>query len=343
MPPSPLSAQGLATPYELTATDRRQGPCNEANAAQSAFVEATIIDKATGQLSVYRPLVIDRGTRPAVAPVVPTLPAGAVVGIWFGYQGNVLTLAHAGGCVNGFFRSEFGQFAYCNAFAFFQAAHNAVRAGQLTVPPLGTAKDGQPCPTTRDFSVVDQDQSDNVITRYVAEPGGQIRQDTGAPLAPGEQFLTNGSDNGLLQNFIRPALGCPAFTAPDQTAGGAQAASLALDELQAEQQGAPVALVPPADPMVLLNDHRNLIKTNLYRLGTDQALTFKDNSADYCRQLQLVGAPRLQLDKQFTGGQPSPDIAVAPDLFTFLQQRFTATLQNLGCPKLNPQQKKRHS
>jgi hypothetical protein len=38
-------------------------------------------------LSVYRPLVIDRGTQPAAPPVIPALPAGAVVGVWFGFTG----------------------------------------------------------------------------------------------------------------------------------------------------------------------------------------------------------------------------------------------------------------
>ncbi len=33
-----------------------------------AFVQATILDPATGALSVYDPLVVTRGTRPAVVP-----------------------------------------------------------------------------------------------------------------------------------------------------------------------------------------------------------------------------------------------------------------------------------
>jgi hypothetical protein len=34
--------------------------------------------------------------------------------------------------------------------------------------PGGKARDGLPCPTVRDFAVVDQDQSDNVNTHYLA-------------------------------------------------------------------------------------------------------------------------------------------------------------------------------
>src|SRR5579863_5831667 len=45
VPNNPLSAKGLATPYKLFGTDQAaNGPCNEANAAQGAFVQGAIID-----------------------------------------------------------------------------------------------------------------------------------------------------------------------------------------------------------------------------------------------------------------------------------------------------------
>src|SRR6266568_8223020 len=121
VPANPLSAQGLATPYQLFAPDAAaNGPCNEANANQGAFVQATIYNPATGAFSVYSPLVIDQGTQPAVVPIAPTLPANAVVGIWFGFNGTNLTLQGAQGdntlatgqCTNGLNGSVFGQFAY---------------------------------------------------------------------------------------------------------------------------------------------------------------------------------------------------------------------------------------
>src|SRR5215469_2229434 len=86
VPANPLTAQGLATPYQLTATDPAAGPCNEANANQTAFVQGAVIDPATGQVSIYDPLVIDAGSQPAVPPTVPTLPAGGVVAVWFGFN-----------------------------------------------------------------------------------------------------------------------------------------------------------------------------------------------------------------------------------------------------------------
>src|SRR3954470_1816983 len=92
VPQNPLTAQGLATPYQLVATNAADGPCNEANIAQSAFVQADIIDPATGQITTYSPLVVDKGTQPAVVPTAPTLPANAVVGVWYGFNSATLTL-----------------------------------------------------------------------------------------------------------------------------------------------------------------------------------------------------------------------------------------------------------
>jgi hypothetical protein len=337
VPANPLTAQGLASPYQLSGSGR-DGACHEANANQSAFVEATILDPATGALSVYRPLVIDGGTRPAAPPVVPALPAGAVVGIWFGFNGHVLTLRGTGdsltqgACVNGLPGSMFGQFAYCNAPALFTAANTAIANKQLLIPPLGTGKDGRPCPTIRDFGVVDQDQSDNVTTTYLATDDGRTAQVTGARIA-GATTLTNGSDNGLLANFIDPAVGCAPFTAPDLTNGRRPATSLALDELQgAALQAPPAALVPLNDPMTLVENQRNVAKTNLYRAGVGQPPVNADTETPraYCANLATTGNRRLALDRNLFRHAPSPD-AEAANLFDFLTQRLQGSLQLLDC------------
>lgn len=337
VPDAPLTAQGLATPFQLVATNRRKGPCRETNVDQSAFVEATILNPATGALSIYRPLVIDAGKKPAAPPVVPKLPPGAVVGMWFGFQGDVLTLQGAtANCVNGLPRSPFGQFAYCGAPEFFKAANAAIRDGKLKVPPLAKARDGQPCPTTRDFSVVDQDQSDNLDTSYLAMADGRTAQNNPANAAalPATAILRNASDNGLLNSFIAPALGCKPFTAPDITAGGAMAPSLALNELQAAAgQARPVALIPPNNPMAQVNGKFSVAKANLYRAGVnmppmDAAV---DTARAYCTNLATVGVARLRLDRPLTSGAPSPDPAAARNLFTFLQQRLKGSFTDLAC------------
>jgi hypothetical protein len=337
VPPAPLTAQGLATPYELVSTNRRNGQCREADDNQSAFVEATIIDPATGKLAIYRPLVVDRGTQPAAPPIVPRFPAGSVVGLWFGFQGTTLTLQGAtAGCVNGLPGSPFGQFAHCGAPEFFRAANAAIGAGKLKVPPAGMARDGRPCPTTRDFAVVDQDQSDNLTTRYLALANGRTAQDNGANVAalPVKTILTNASDNGLLIGFINPALGCTPFTAPDLAAGGAPAPSLALNELQAAAtKTKPVALVPPNDPMTQVNGKPSVAKVNLYRAGVNQPPLDPavDTAKNYCANLATGAAARLKLDRVLTIGAPSPDPAAAKNLFAFLQQRLKASLTDLAC------------
>jgi hypothetical protein len=350
VPNQPLTAQGLATPYQLVATNPNQGPCNESNAMQAAFVQGAVLDPATGQISVYNPLVIDKGTQPAAAPVAPQLPANAIVALWFGFNGdnlrlkgqNALTLQQAN-CVNGLGRSLFGQFAYCNAPRFFKVANGMIQAGLLTPPALGTAKDGQTCPTLRDFSVVDQDQSDNVTTTYLVTQDGRIAQNTPANRAalPGAQAQKNASDNGLLVGPLDQALGCTPWMAPDLAAPGQNQmlTALPLDELQAAMfQQAPVALVPLGDPMTLVNGNENLAKTNLYRIGVDQAPARSNQQAStktYCQNLLQIGPARLKLDMGLTSAVPSPDPAAANNLFTFLAQRFNATFgAELNCTGL---------
>jgi hypothetical protein len=99
VPSNPLSAQGLATPFQLTATNPNNGPCKESNAAQSAFVQGAIFDPATAQISLYDPLVIDRGTQPAVKPTPVKIPPRATVALWFGFNGNNLTLRGRNGAL----------------------------------------------------------------------------------------------------------------------------------------------------------------------------------------------------------------------------------------------------
>src|SRR5579859_2237556 len=199
VPPNPLSAQGLVTPYQLTATNPANGPCHESNKAQAAFVQGAIIDPATGTISIYNPLVVDQGMQPAVQPQPPfggQIPQGDIVALWFGSNGNTLTLQESKGslaqgmCVNGSNGSIFGQVAYCNAPAFFQAANQAIQAGKLVPQQLGSAKDGLTCPTVRDFAVVDQDQSDNVTTAYLMNNKGQTAQMTAANAAAMQNALT---------------------------------------------------------------------------------------------------------------------------------------------------------
>src|SRR5208282_3353918 len=91
VPANPLSPQGLATPYQLTGLNGMtpaQSGCEMSNGAKlGAFVQATILDPATGALSVYEPLVVTQGTRPDTPGLKldpPVIPADAVVTIDFG-------------------------------------------------------------------------------------------------------------------------------------------------------------------------------------------------------------------------------------------------------------------
>jgi hypothetical protein len=348
VPPNPLSARGLATPYQMLPTNMADGPCNEANADQAAFVQAAILNPATGAVSIYHPLVIDQNTKPAIAPRPPQLPQNAIVGIWFGFNGDTITLRgkdgslQQGRCVNGVNGSLFGQFAYCNAPAFFAAANAAVRAGRLKIPPIGTANDGMPCPTIRDFSIVDMDQSDNLTTVYLISNDGRMAQRTAANMAalPGAKLQINGSDNALLNIHINRALGCKSWLAPDLGDNNRMVPSLALNELQAAaQQAPPSAIIPAGDPMVLVNGQPSLAKLNAYRRGVNQPMVGSLNNAStttYCTNILNVAPARLKLDADRFKGRPSPDPGAANSLFTFVAQRLNGAYgeDGLNCPAM---------
>jgi hypothetical protein len=345
VPHNPLTAVGLATPYELMATNPANGPCHEADSNQSAFVQAAIINKDTGQISVYGPLVIDRGTRPAMAPVVPVLPAHHIVALWFGFNANNLSLVGYGDDLRENHCSQgMGQFAYCNAVAFFHEADDQIEDGKLVVPPLGISpKDHLPCPSVRSFVHVDQDQSDNVTTVYLFTTKGQVAQNTAANRAKlaGAVARGNPSDNRLLDVFIDAALGCVPWTVPDLADPGAKLPALALNELQAAKfQKPPIARIPLGDPFVLrppITGVPDLGRVNRYRRGVDQQRADDNDDAStktYCQNIRDIHTDKLIVDRPFLWAFRSVDPGVANNLFTFMAQRYVATYQILGCEAL---------
>jgi len=345
-PANPLTAEGLATPYQLIATDPANGPCNEGNADQSAFVQAAIFDPATHQISVYNPLVIDYGTQPAVPPVIPTLPAHAIVALWFGFNGNNLTQRTLAvnpttltdnHCVNGTRGSVFGQFSYCNAVAFFAATNGAIDRRLLHVPHRGMGNDGRLCPTVRSFSIVDQDQSDNLPVTYLVTPDGLFAQNTAANVSSliGAKKFGNPSDNGLLDRFVDPSLSCTPWKGADLADPGQTLPALPLNELQARSHVFYQALIPAGDPMVLDNQgNPSLAKLNLYRRGVDQPEVRwlgQASTAAYCHSMmhQQTNA-LLRRETQLTAA-PSPVASLGSNLFTFMAARLVGSYQILNC------------
>src|SRR6266704_2596779 len=265
VPANPLTAQGLATPWQLG------DGCTWANGAtEGAFVEATILSP-NGQLQIYDPLVITQGTLP--------------------------------------------------------------------VPPAGTGKDGQACQTTRDFGLIDQDQSDNVVGSYLFNANtGQTAQNTAANAAAiaGATPQGNGSDNGLLNKFVDVALGCTPFTATNTTSPNGTSGSQALDELSARQnQQGTIALLPVNNPQLLVGGNFSVGKTNTYRIETDQRplarTNTSQNAAMYCQNMVNIQTPRLMLDANMETGTASPVPALGNNLANFLAARLSGSFGNLHC------------
>jgi hypothetical protein len=337
VPANPLTAQGLATPWQLG------DGCSMANVGtEGAFVEATIL-APNGALQVYNPLVITAGTQPAVAPTAPTIAAGSAVIIDVGFNGTNLVLtgagAQQGNCVDALGQSVIGQVSACNAVNFYRTANAEIARGTLTVPPAGTASDGSPCLTVRDFGVVDQDQSDNVVSQYLLNADGTTAQNTAANKAAlaGANVVTNGSDDALLSEFVDPANGCTPFTATDTTNPNGTAPSQALNELSARvnQQGT-IALVPTNDEMTLVGGNMSIAKTNVYRSLVDQPLLSRFTNpaavaASYCQNIANIQPARNNLDMAKDTAFGTPVAAVGNNLATFLGNRLAMSFTNLNC------------
>ncbi len=338
VPADPLTAPGLATPFQLG------DGCSEANPDLQAFAEATILSP-DGQVTVYNPLVITQGTTPGVSPLLPTIPSGSAVILDFGFNGTNLVLTGPGafqqesGCVDALGQSVIGQVSACNAVPFYQLANEEIANGTLKVPSGGPSLDGQACQDTRDFALVDQDPSNNTYTQYLLNGSGQTAQPTPANKAAmgSSVVLSNDSDNGLLGNFVDPANGCQPFAAPDLSSASQVQSSQALDELSARvNQRQPIALVPTNDEMVLVDAGYSLAKTNVYRSLTDQPLlTDGTNPAEvaaaFCANLVDIAPARDELDQGRDANFTSPAPHVGTNLATFLGHRLSMSFANLGC------------
>jgi hypothetical protein len=337
VPNHPLTARGLATPYQLG------DGCTMTDAAnEGAFVEATILSP-NGSLQVYDPLVVTAGTTPAVAPVAPTIARGSHVIIDIGFNGTNLVLegqgARQGNCVDALGQSVIGQVSACNAVNFYRAANREIADATLTVPPIGTSEDGQPCETVRNFALVDQDQSDNVVTTYLMNANGQTAQDTSANAnsLAGATPIANGSDDRLLSDFVDPANGCTAFSATNTTDANGTTGAQALNELSARvNQTGTIAVVPVNDEMTLVNGAYSIAKTNVYRSLVDQPLLAdaanpQQVAADYCQNLVNLAPAHNQLDMARELNFASPVPTIGDNLATFMAARLAASFGVLGC------------
>ena len=338
VPKNPLTAKGLATPWQLG------DGCSMANAAtEGAFVEATIVSPA-GAVQVYNPLVITAGTTAAVTPTAPTIAPGSAVIIDVGFNGTNLALTgpgvNEGRCIDALGQSLIGQVSACNAVKFYKQVDAMIANGTLTVPPVGTSLDGQSCLVTRSFAVIDQDQSDNVDSTYLFNAAtGTTEQDTAANAAADTTAtpVVNGSDDKLLDSFLDPANGCTPFTATDTTDAAGTSGSQALNELSAVKNApTTIAEIPVNDEMVLVDGNFSVAKDNVYRSLVDQGLLAQNVNttavaADYCQNMTNLQPERNQLDMTRELNFGTPVAAVGDNLATFMGNRLSMSFVNLNC------------
>lgn len=354
LPPFPLSYPGLLTPFQLQTIDPAV-PCDMRTFP--AFAEAVILDLDTNSLSVYHPLIINAGSTPLVPPIAFNMPKNALVGIWFGSNGMTIALTppmsvQQGACVYNIggvtSQDTFGQFAHCNAVSFFETVKQMIFKNipfNPPIPPIGMASDGEPCLTTRDFTLVDMDPSDNVITMYLVDMvTGKTAQNSVNNQAanPNAIVLKNGSDNLLLTTLDR-IMGCKPFLVPNlvdlnNPITGGKISAMALDEIHAAiRQEKFYAYLPKGDPMVRVGNIPSLTKLNTYRQGVFQPMVNDlgmAGSIEFCAHMTNIQLPRVQKNKQLFIVQPSPDAAISPHLYGFLMNRFFGSYNGLNCQTL---------
>ena len=253
------------------------------------------------------------GTQPAAAPPVPVIPPGSVVTIDTGFQGNIdfLTGPGAGAFVQGLPGSPFGQVAFANGPAFFLAARlEGVKpscagdspGGQDDLPDGARLLPGGPGPVR---------QRDHPVR--LTGNGQTAEQGSGVA----GMLVNNGSDNLLLDTSSPRRSAAPAseFAVPSLSDPGTTEATQATDELLAgADQKAPVALVPPNDPMTTVGadvdiipgdlptaGNLSVVKTDLYRAELGQPLmgfNAAQDATQYCTDLK-AGGTRVASDEPF--------------------------------------------
>jgi hypothetical protein len=206
------------------------------------------------------------------------------------------------------------------------------------MPKLGTASDGQPCLTTRDWSLVDQEQSDNVNTEYIILENGKTGQNSEANRkALNEQgilfkVLKSGFDNRLVP-IMDAALGCSTFEAPSLHDIGNTVPSLALNELFGNaNQPQPQALVPDINPLTVRFGQSALTLELLdgYRAGVFQPSVSESGTSgvDYCNNMDKFAPARYLSMQPIIDKVPSPDLKAADTLLNFLCSRFEKTFSD---------------
>jgi hypothetical protein len=327
------------TPYQLSGAG-----CNQAQILMSRFVHAVILNTDNGGVALYNPLVITAGTTPEVAPVPVNFTVNNhVVGIWMGSNSNTLALTNTVGITNGIcaagtLNSPFGQFAFCNVQAFWKAMELVRAQGLLAVPPIGIGPDGLPCPTVRDYFVVDMDPDDGVPTTYLITANGNPIQKTLNNMKLNIQGeIANDGDHHLVSAFVAPATGCQQWLVSDLADPGVKRNALPMNVLQAVYyQPMPVEFLPNTDPMTTTLGAPDIVKLNLYRKGIYQPQINNLVEADpavFCRNYVNITVPRLRTLSTMLKNTVSP-AGVGTNLFDFMKTRCSATYAALNCAVL---------
>ncbi|KAF9085747.1 hypothetical protein BGX27_003382, partial [Mortierella sp. AM989] len=145
---------------------------------------------------------------------------------------------------------------------------------------------------------------------------------------------SNGFDNALVAELTDPAINCKHFKAPSLMEPGVMHGSIALNQLHASLQAAPIALISTIGPMVLSYDQLSIRKLNAYRKQHLARHLSQATAKVYYTYYDKVAPGYIKSISKQIIERPPPMSDVANNLFTFMGQRYAASRTNLGCDKV---------
>ncbi len=349
VPDDPLNT-GLFKTWYISTKEGSDITCSQLIPQTASFVEATIFNIPTKSFYIYNPLVLDKGTT-SILPILPgNITNDDIVVLHFGTNSNSLSLISQphncltckpslveANCVQGINNSNFGQFSYCNAENFFNTVNQ-----NCNIPLVDKTILGDECPTVRSFTIVDQDQSDNVVTQYILTDNDIVAQDTPENRLFLEsknetlKFIQNGSDERILI-LVSNSIGCKPLTAPDFINKNILKSSLVLNELQSKFNSKDTGLIPSNNPMVLVDNLPSLEKINAYRIGVNQPIITSLDEAStlpYCINMDKFALPFFYKYQSLLESAISPNDDTANNLLNFLAFRFVNSWTILNCTQL---------
>jgi len=328
IPHNYYTPEGLSTPFRIR--NFMRDDCSAINKETTIFVEATVFDYETKELSVYYPILVEIPSQVKQNMTLPVFSHNSIVAIWFSSNKNsFIFMNNYINCSDGTQLTKFGYYANCNGEYFFSEIKKYLN--NFNIPKLDIN-----CPNMRSYSIVNEYQNYNTLSKYILTEDDKIAQynEENLQTFKVKEILENNIDgNKLLTEYIYPALKCSVFTVNGLS-------SLALNEIQAYYWSkSSIAFINKLNPMINNDfylvyyesnkDYEN--KINIYRKSINQPVNITVSEYEYCNQMLEETEIFFFNNYDNLYSFKSPNYLKANNLLTFLASRFNNAWNIMNC------------